>query len=34
MINTGLNKKAIDEIKSLARQKLIEYSKLNDVIGG
>lgn len=30
----SLDNKTIDEIKGLARQKLIEYSKLNDVIGG
>lgn len=29
-----LDNKTIDEIKGLARQKLVEYSKLNDVIGG
>lgn len=30
----SLDNKTIDEIKGLARKKLIEYSKLNDVIGG
>lgn len=30
----GLDKKTSEEIKAFARQKLIEYSKLNDVIGG
>ena len=33
MLN-NLNSKAIDEIRSKARKKLNEYSKLNDVIGG
>lgn len=34
MANIKLNTKIIDEIIGLARKKLIEYSKLNDVIGG
>lgn len=34
MANVKLDHKTIDEIKNLARKKLIEYSKLSDVIGG
>lgn len=34
MINNKLAKKDIDHIKGLAREKLVEYRKLNDVIGG
>ncbi len=34
MSNNDLNIKAIDKIKAMARKKLNEYSKLNDVIGG
>jgi len=33
MMKIKLDNKTIDEIKSMARRKLIEYSKLNDVIG-
>ncbi len=33
-MSNKLDQKTIDEIKAKARQKLIEYSKLNDVIGG
>lgn len=33
MTNNNLDNKTIDEIKGFARQKLSEYSKLNDVIG-
>lgn len=34
MANTKLDAKTIDEIKSRARNKIMEYSKCNDVIGG
>lgn len=34
MLNNKLDNKTVDEIKSKARKKLNEYSKLNDVIGG
>ncbi len=34
MTNIKLDSRTVDEIKGLGRQKLIEYSKLNDVIGG
>ena len=33
MINNSLDNKTIESIKASARQKLVEYSKLNDVIG-
>ncbi len=34
MANIKLDAKTIDEIKSRARSKLMEYTKWNDVIGG
>ena len=34
MFNNKLDSQTIDEVKAKARKKLIEYSKLNDVIGG
>lgn len=34
MATIKLDNKTVDEIKGVARKKLIEYSKLNDIIGG